>query len=364
MESYFVPAEPASYSGAAGFAREYRKKVGASTAISTAVSSSSKEIKNWLSGQDAYTLHKQSVKKFPRRKTVAMGINHCWQCDLVEVQEYAADNDNVKYLLTSIDVFSKKARVSTMINKTGIEVARAFSKMISGDVQKPLNLQSDKGREFLSAPFQRLLEAENIHHYTSENEDIKASIIERFHRTLRGKMFRYFTHNNTRRYVDVLDDLVESYNRTRHSTIKMAPNAVSAKNEKQVYKTLYGKRMMKKMKFKFSIGDSVRILESKRTFHRGYLPKWSLEIYTIKRLHSTNPPTYSIQDYNGEIIRGRFYVNELQKIQPKTVQDYYKIDKVLKTRGKGNKKQYLVSWKGYDSSFNSWVLHNQLKSIK
>ena len=92
-------------------------------------------------------------------------------------------------------------------------------------------LQSDKGTEFLNSTFQSMLRRCRIKFYISENEDLKAAVVERFNKTLKTKMFRYFTHANTRRYLDVLDNLLHSYNNTHHRSIGMAPSEVNADNE-------------------------------------------------------------------------------------------------------------------------------------
>jgi len=92
-------------------------------------------------------------------------------------------------------------------------------------------LQSYKGTEFLNSTFQSMPRRHGIKFYTSENEDLKAAVVKRFNRTLKTKMFRYFTHAKTRRYLDVLDDLLHSYNNTHHRSIGMAPSEVNADNE-------------------------------------------------------------------------------------------------------------------------------------
>jgi len=100
-------------------------------------------------------------------------------------------------------------------------------------------VQSDKGKEFLNATFQSMLQSRGMHFYTSKNDDLKASVVERFNRTLKTKMCRYFTHVNTRRYVDVLDDLLHSCNNTYHLSIEMAPAEVGPHNKDRVRVRLY-----------------------------------------------------------------------------------------------------------------------------
>ena len=98
---------------------------------------------------------------------------------------------------------------------------------------------------------------------------------------------------------------------------------------------------------KFKVGDHVRISKYKKMFAKGYIPSWSEEIFVIKEIKNTVPWAYIINDLNGEEIIGTIYENELQKID----QHEFRIEKVIK---KKENKVY-VKWKGYDSSFNSWI---------
>ena len=95
-------------------------------------------------------------------------------------------------------------------------------------------LQSDKGTEYKNIQFQSLFKEYDMRFYTSENDDIKAAIVERFNPTLKTRMYRYFIHSKDFRYVNVLQDLVYSYNHTHHRTIEMEPAMASAKNEQRV----------------------------------------------------------------------------------------------------------------------------------
>ena len=166
--------------------------------------------REFLAKRDSYKLHKPRRLRFPRRKTYSKGIADLYQINLVDVSGLSSHNDGSRYLLTCIDVFSKRAWEVPVRRKTGQNVAEAFEK-IQADGNCNM-LQSDKGTEFLNSTFQSMLRRRGIKFYTSENEDLKAAVVERFNRTLKTKMFRYFTHANTRRYLDVLDDLLHSYN--------------------------------------------------------------------------------------------------------------------------------------------------------
>jgi len=336
MEAYLDPNQPGSFRGLDAIKRHTRVRF--------------KTAQDWLSGQNAYTLHKQSINKFRRRKTYAHGINDLWQADLVDLSSLAGQNDSNRYLLTCIDVFSKYARVEPLKNKTGSSLTQAFGKMIAD--QQCNFLQTDKGSEFLNSSFQKLLKDRQIKHYTSENDDIKAAVVERFNRTLKGTMWRYLTHKSTGKYIDVLPYLVSSYNNTYHRTIKMAPSEVSVQNEDIVRSRLYQPKKLP-IKWKYKVGQTVRIKQSKRTFKKGYEPAWTEELFTISSLYPSDPPTYILKDFLGETIKGKFYEAEIQPVVK--TDDIFIVDRVLKTRKRGRKTEYFVSWRNYPKKFNSWV---------
>jgi len=148
-------------------------------------------VKKFLAGQDAYTLHKPRRIRFPRRNTYSKGIGDLFQIDLVDLTTLSSFNDGMRYLLTCIDVFSKRAWVVPVARKSARDVVEAFEKILAD--QKCTMVQSDKGTEFLNSSFQSMLKRHGVKFYTSENEDLKAAVVERFNQTLKEKMFRYFT---------------------------------------------------------------------------------------------------------------------------------------------------------------------------
>ena len=139
-------------------------------------------------------------------------------------------------------------------------------------------------------------------------------MIEIFNRTIKEKIFKYFSANNTRKYIDVLDLLADQYNNTNHSSIKMTPAEASrAVNENKVWRNLFPELCRTILTPKFSIGDNVRITKKKKTFDKVYTQRWTEDIFTISKIQSTIPETYKITDCNGEEIQDSFYERELQK---------------------------------------------------
>ena len=304
-----------------------------------------RNVKEWLQKQDTYTMHKPVRRKFRRRKTICVGLDHLWQIDLVDVQSLHSYNDGFKYLLCCIDCFSRYSWVVPIKNKTGSVVTNAFASLLRD--RKPTYVQSDKGSEFVNAAFQAFLKSNDIIFYTSENDDIKCALVERFNRTLKAKMWRYFTYSNSMRYIDVLQDLVKSYNDSKHSAINIAPSEVTRHN-------LSSERVSaSRPKHKLQVDDYVRISETRNPFKKGYIGSWTRELFKIVQQHRTNPPTYSICDYTNEPIKGKFYEAELQKVAKEDT--VFKVEKILKTRKRLGKTEYLVRWLGYSPKFDSWV---------
>ena len=174
--------------------------------------------------------------------------------------------------------------------------------------------------------------------YSTHNEG-KSVVAERFIRTLKGKIYKYMTSISKNVYIDKLDDIVDEYNNTYHTTIKMKPADIKDNTYINADKEINNKDS------KFNVGDHVKISKYKNIFAKGHMPNSSKEVFVIKKIKNTVPWTYVINDLNDEEITGTFYEKELQK----TSQEEFRIEKVI--RRKGDK--LYVKWKGYDNSFNS-----------
>ena len=177
-------------------------------------------------------------------------------------------NDGYHYLFCLIDVFFKYAWVVPIVDKSGKTLVKAMKGVLKD--RSPKSLQTDKGKEFKNTHFQTFLESRGILCFTTENTETKASIVKRFQRTLKTRMWKYFTHGRTLRYVDLLQKFVRGYNNAYHRSIKRAPATVNVHNEALVSKALYGEGAAKQWS-KLKNGDIVRINKTKRTFDKGYL---------------------------------------------------------------------------------------------
>ena len=312
-----------------------------------------KKVQAWAQTQPTYTLHKPVRKHFPRNRVVVQGLDHLWQADLLDMQAYRQQNRGIRYLLAVIDVLSKFAYVEPLKNKTGTEVKTALEKIFSSG-RKPLQLQTDSGTEFKNKVVQDYLKQENVHFYVPHSEQ-HAQVAERFIRTLKQLIWRYFTYSNKYKYLDVLPDLVKRYNNTYHRTIKRTPASVDIFNDQEVWKQVYGQAIKKPVP-KFKVGEQVRISKTGVIFRKGYLPGWTEEVFTVSRvITSRQYPVYKLKEYNGTEIEGTFYEAQLQKVV-QTDDDLFRIEKVIKKRKvKGGKTQLYIKWLGWPETYNSWV---------
>jgi transposase InsO family protein len=195
------PESPASFTATDALYRAVKGKV------------PRKQIRDWLQTQEAYTLHRPARRHFKRNRVIVGGIDQQWQADLADMRNLSKFNDGYQYILTCIDILSKYAWAVPIKQKTGAQLVTAFEKIFQE--RQCRKLQTDDGTEFTNKVFQSFLKSKGVHFFTTKNET-KASVIERFNRTLKTKMWKYFTSQNTFRYLDVLDKLVHSHNHTYH----------------------------------------------------------------------------------------------------------------------------------------------------
>lgn len=293
-------------------------------------------------------LHRDARRNFKRRKFDMQGITDTLQADLVEMLPYSKYNNGMRYLLTVINIFSKKAYVRALKNKTGPEVTRAMASVVDS-LEHPIErLHVDNGKEFYNAHMQKMLRDRNIHMYSTYTTK-KAAIVERFNRTLKNRMWKEFSYRGSYKWIDMIQMLVHEYNETKHRTIKCKPNDVNPSNEHAILRYAYNNRtVVIKRKPRFKVGDQVRMSKYKKVFYKGYTPNWTTEIFKIKKVQPTNPITYLLIDSDGHDIKGTVYEEELQLVKQPGL---YLVEKILKKRGS----KVFVKWLGFDDQHNSWV---------
>lgn len=294
-------------------------------------------------------LHKQARKRFPRRHVYVKGFDDIWQIDIVDMQKHSKVNKGQKYILTVIDVLSKYAWAVPVRNKSGELVTEAMKRVFAQSHPRiPVNIQCDSGKEFYNDRFKSLMAKYNINMYSTFSV-LKASVVERFNRTIKGWMFKEFGVQGNYKWINLLPLLLDKYNSRIHRSIGMRPKDVKRRDGKrlsQVLNKLSTNQAIRKINFK--TGDIVRVSKYKTLFEKGYTPSWSTELFIVDKVKSTVPPVYILRDIRGNLIKGAFYGQELKRTK---YPDTYLVERVL--RRKGNR--VFVKWLGFDNSHNSWI---------
>lgn len=290
------PKNPGSFSAFSGFRKNNKKYKYSKSNITK------------FNDIDFISKHKPVKKKFKRRKTEAFFTNQCWQCDLIDIKKLRNQNNHIRYLLTVIDVFSRYVYIEPLIDKKSESCRKAFEKIFK--IAKPIYIYSDLGSEFKGA-VRKLFKEYNIIHIETKSIH-KAAIVERFNRTIKEKIWRYLSYTNEKKYIDVLQKLVDNYNNSFHRTINMTPKEKYHSKNHEISQFEYNEPAIN---FKFKIGDYVRIIIDKKLFDKGYEQNWTDEIFCINQLIPSNPPTYKIRSLDGEIHDWKYYNEELNKVE-------------------------------------------------
>ena len=231
-ELYYNAEDPGSYGGVDKLFRSAKKaKFVNSVSMQKVIRG---RVKQFLADQHSYSLHKPARRHFKRNPTYVKGIDVQGQADLSDMHALSRDNTGHNFIMTVIDIFSKRAWAIPIKNKSGKGMLAAFQQLFKeAHPRKPARLQTDAGKEFLNKDVLGFLKLEGVHHFVS-NSDEKAAVVERFNRTLKSRIWTYFTGHQTGHYLDILPKIVDVYNNTYHRTIGRAPNQVRKKDENEI----------------------------------------------------------------------------------------------------------------------------------
>lgn len=343
IRDYTTPGHPIAYSGINNVYNYYNRQVPLI------------KIKKLLSGNEGYTLHKE-LHKQQRNITYKHFKRYQFQMDLVEVQHLSTKNDGIRYLLNCIDIFTRYAFVRPLKDKSAKNVLDSFKSILEEAEIPPYMVVMDKGTEFTNKLFKDFCNKSNIK-LVNPQASVHAAFIERFNRTLQLLMYKYMTDNETERYIDVLPDLVRTYNNRIHRMIKTTPQKAENNNNNEHLKLENIQKeqssKIKRKKPNLEVGSYVRIAKQKGKFSRSYDEQTMQEVFKIKSINLSKPiPMYYLTDYDGkEDIKGGFYEFEITPVETKI----FRIEKVLKKRKYKGKNQLFVKWKGFGSNYNSWI---------
>ena len=292
-----------------------------------------------------------------------------WECELVDVQILGKYNDKYKYLLTVIDVFSKFLHFVPLRSMTGTAVTTAFRSVLSKYSKpvrrRPIWVRTDRGKKFLNRSFQDMLKKESIQFQVCRDPNGKCAVVERSHRTIRDKLYKYMTYKNTYRYIDVLPKFVRGYTDTVRSATGMATSKVTDSDILAIWNKMRSKHSsIQRAAVRFSMGQHVRISKEKLKCAKNGEQNYTTEIFRIHKIVRKIPrPVCELQDLLGKHIDGQFYAEELSPVHV-TKRTTYSIDKILRKRVRRGILEYLVRWRGYNSDSESWILASSVKQAR
>ena len=358
---YYDPSHAGSYGGVEKLYRAVRKE-GKFILGRT-------KIRDWLLKQEDYAVHREDRSKFKRRRVVAPFVDYQWDVDTANMASYKKDNDGYAYFVLAIDILSKFVWTIPLKTTQGQEMVQAFQKIFALG-RKPTRIRTDQGTEYVNKNVKSFFQKAGVIFFVTHNI-VKSSYAERGIKSLKGRLRRYMTHKQTPRWVDILPEVTESYNNTYHRSIKRTPRSVKDKDSVELWKLQYDSlpkpvskrpRISLVGKFKYKVGDLVRVSFQRRPFQREYDERWSRELFVVNgRFMSEHIPQYRLKDYAGEMVSGTFYQNQLKKAHEQAV---YLVETILKMRKRGGRKEMLVRWRGWPPKYDSWVGEDDVTSLK
>ena len=356
---YYNPGAQGAFSGAENLMAAFKK-------LHPEQKITQKIVLDFLSKQTAYSLHRKHYKRYPSNPMYFPRVNHQLACDLIDFQSLSQYNDGYKYILVATDGLSRYVYTEKIKSKTGISIKGALSKVLDRCFELPKVLNSDRGTEFTASVVQKMLKSKNIHFFTSHG-DTKASNVERVIKTLKEIIYRYFDKTLQRNWIDILWKITETYNQNYHRVIKMTPEeAQELPNAIKLSEQAHLKMSsVKKETATLRKGDIVRLNLNLGYLAKKYEQSWSRALYrVVSEAHYTTGgprPMYNVSELNGNLIQGRFYQEELLKVDKETFLDEYDfpIEKVVEKGRKESK----VKWLGYPTTYNSWVKNSAIKQV-
>lgn len=323
------------------------------------------DVKKFLKKQHSYTLTKVTKNKFPRRKFLFPFPGHTLVADVAYVKYYPT---NKPYLLVLLDGYSRYAFVFELASLKSTDVRDALKRFFDDTTHSWKRLLSDDGVEFKNKLVMNLLKTHGVIRYSTLQREIKASIAERFIKTLKDKISRFVIHFNTEEFSKKLQKIVNTYNLTPHRSLMFkSPTDVFLLTDWHDIKTfsvlLYKKHLVKgrSVSKALSTGTVVRIKNWRGSFTRTYHLQNSRELFRVDSVNFHHVPiTYNLKDLEGKKILGIFYKEELTEVDDSGL---YEI-KVLKTRKRKGKVEYLVKYVHFPDSKAEWIQSKMIERIR
>ena len=246
--------------------------------ISKYIGITREDVNQYLSTKGYFQMS-QSITKRINKPIIAKYPNQMWGIDLIDLNDYKSSNSKWRYIMTVVDIFSRKVFLNKLKLKEAINTAIAFEEIMNRLDVKPKYLLSDNGTEWLGEFSQMCEEYEIKQNFTRSYSPEANGVVERMNKELRKIMKAFFIRNNNEVWHNILNKIEDNKNHTYNSTVKNAPNEIWTPDKEEIPRvlpeilannpklkaklSLVKKAIEKIKKFKeednFKVGDIVRV---------------------------------------------------------------------------------------------------------
>ena len=345
--AYSTPGHPAAFSAPSNVSRVFARR-----------GVSQNQAKTILEGEDSYVLHREYKRPSVFNPYYIYQRRHLVQSDLIDIRLLRNQNDGIEYLLLNIDVFSRKVWVLPIKKKNAKCMKEALESWLRSLRRKPKIFSSDAGLEYWNRQVRQLMANHHIEMQLAHGT-CKAAYAERANKTIQILIYKYLSHKETTRYIDVLSELVNTYNKRGHRSLEYySPNNADKPRNEGIIRAIHMRRYAKLQRKAptFKLGEMVRIKTDAKAIsssRRAYAEQFHGEYFSILRINRVLPiPLYYLRSLDtGERVEGGFYSNELSRVRG----DVFKIEKILRRRTRRGVREVLVRWKYFGAQHDLWI---------
>lgn len=362
-----------------------------------------KQVKHELSTIPAYVLFAAKKRVRHTLPTLSPSLNFYWQMDLLSMQPISEtrtgaalststvghdrDDDDEEsdhstahlaavdssrgerytFILTTIDIFSRRGYARPLLSKRASDVARALADIFLEAGATPSNIYMDNGSEW-KGDTAALLKKHKVGVFIGRGPN-KAAVIERWNKTLLQRLYKFMAFKHTRRWAPLLPTVVKNYNSSPHTTLGRAPNSITFDNQASFYKAYYHPKYKRlssgAAKADFKVGDQVVLKHDKSFPLRGYDQQFGYEHFTVHRVYRTTPVRYAVRDQKNSVLPRRYMAGELALVRWGTSQsDYHDLEILGRRVGVDGNEEVKVHYLADPKSVTHWLPRKQLKNIQ
>lgn len=261
-------------------------------------------------------------------------------------------------MLVGVEVLSRRAFAAPVKYKKPAYMKKAFEQIFEEMPALPWSIFTDRGTEFDGKEMRDFYAKHDILKFSAENPETKAAMAERMIQTLKGRLYRYFTHKRTYTWTDAVAHVVNGINKSVNRVTGMRPLDFNFQNADKLWRKLYGPgAYATEARPKLVVGDSVRIARDRNVFTKGYMPTFGNFTYKVRAVKDSKPYTYLLKSQNGAPLDKKWYREE---VTPATDPGELTIHKVLRQRMNNGEREYLVTWVGEPKESASWITEKDL----